>query len=177
VTVFPPIHTVHGVRPHPTRRSSAGLKSRIADQRTCRLEPHSRAPRAQLSRSGGNAYTQVTPSPAPRSLRPRGHFVATFWPSTSKKAAPPPGEAASDLPKRGADGTRTHDPLQHDGRLARLAADRVDWRRLGPSPLWPGPRPRSARCDASTISTSARLSRSSWIYLARSFWLLLVHPL
>ena len=54
---------------------------------------------------------------------------------TSKKAASPAGETASDLLKRGTEGTRTLDPLHHDDGLTHLAAHRVDWRRLGPSPL------------------------------------------
>ena len=117
------------------------------------------------------------PSTLAQYRQPRPGFLAILWPPTSKKAAPPPGETASDLPKRGADGTRTHDPLQRDGNLTRLAAHRADSRRLWTSLLWPGPRPRSARCDDSTVSGFAGLSRPGWGNLARSFWPVLVHLL
>ena len=78
------------------------------------------------------------PSHPPRGAPPRPDFVSTFWPSTSKKAASPPGETASDLPKRGTEGTRFLDPLHRDARIARFAAHRAGWRRLVPSPFWPG---------------------------------------
>ena len=129
------------------RRNEGCHANRVLRRRPARPQirtPYARTPDSTCTGLLRRACQGHSPNPCsvpPTRTRVSGHFLAT----DKQEAAPPPGETAADLLKRGAEGTRTLDPLQRDGRIALLAADRGDWRRLGPSPLWPEPPPRSAR--------------------------------